>query len=70
MSRFFGDIAQIKYEGPESDNPLAFRHYDKDRVVLGKRMEDLLRFAVCYWHTFNWHGNDPFGGQTLMRPWF
>ena len=70
MSRFFGDIAQIKYEGPESDNPLAFRHYDKDRVVLGRRMEDLLRFAVCYWHSFNWHGNDPFGGQTLMRPWF
>ncbi len=70
MSRFFGDIAAIKYEGPESDNPLAFRHYDKDRIVLGKRMEDLLRFAVCYWHTFNWHGNDPFGSQTLMRPWF
>jgi xylose isomerase len=70
MSRFFGDIAAIKYEGPESDNPLAFRHYDKDRVVLGKRMEDLLRFAVCFWHSFNWHGNDPFGGQTLMRPWF
>jgi xylose isomerase len=70
MSRFFGDIAAIRYEGPESDNPLAFHHYDKDRIVLGKRMEDLLRFAVCYWHSFAWQGNDPFGGQTLMRPWF
>src|SRR5262245_16022471 len=70
MTSYFGDIAAITYEGPQSDNPLAFHHYDKDRIVLGKRLEDQLRFAVCYWHSFNWHGNDPFGGQTLMRPWF
>ena len=48
---FFGNIQSIKYEGPDSTNPLAFRHYNKDEVVLGKRMEDHLRFAVAYWHS-------------------
>jgi xylose isomerase len=67
---FFGDIEKIQYEGPESGNPLAFRWYDADRVVLGKRLEDHLRFAVCYWHTFAWTGGDAFGGQTFDRPWF
>jgi xylose isomerase len=67
---FFGDQPPVRYEGPESRNPLAFRYYDPDRVVLGKRMEDHLRFAVCYWHTFAWPGTDPFGGQTFLRPWF
>ena len=67
---FFPSIDGVSYEGPASDNPFAYRFYDKDKVVLGKRMEEHLRFAVCYWHTFCWHGNDPFGGQTLMRPWF
>ncbi|HEY5675825.1 MAG TPA: xylose isomerase, partial [Myxococcales bacterium] len=47
----------------------AYRFYDRDRVVLGKRMEDHLRFAVCYWHTFNATGSDPFGGATFDRPW-
>ena len=65
----FQDIAPIRYEGPTSTNPLAFRWYDKDRVVLGKRMEDHLRFAACYWHTFVWTGGDPFGGDTFERPW-
>ncbi len=67
---FFGDIAAVRHEGPDSDNPLAYRHYDKDEVVLGKRMEDNLRFAVAYWHSFAWQGGDPFGGQTFQRPWF
>ncbi|WP_336057571.1 xylose isomerase [Nitratireductor sp. CH_MIT9313-5] len=67
---FFGDIGPIKYEGPDSDNELAFRHYNPDEIVLGKRMEEHLRFAVCYWHNFVWPGNDPFGGQTFERPWF
>ena len=67
---FFGDIAKIKYEGPDSTNPLAFRHYNPDEIVAGKRMEDHLRFAVAYWHTFTWPGGDPFGGQTFERPWF
>ncbi|MBD8891935.1 xylose isomerase [Roseibium litorale] len=67
---FFGDIAKIKYEGPDSTNPLAFRFYNPDEVVLGKRMEDHLRFAVAYWHTLAWEGGDPFGGRTFDRPWY
>ena len=67
---FFGKQKPIRYEGPESRNPLAFRWYNADQKVLGKRMEDHFRFAVCYWHSFTWPGNDPFGGQTFLRPWF
>ncbi len=66
---FFADIPAIAYEGPDSDNELAYRFYDKDRVVLGKRMEDHLRFAVCFWHTFVWQGSDVFGAGTFGRPW-
>ena len=70
MSNYFEGIDKIKYEGAESKNPLAFRWYDKDRVVLGKRMEEHLRFAVCYWHSFCWNGFDPFGYDgTFQRPW-
>ena len=67
---FFGDVQKIGYEGPESTNPLAYRFYDPDEKVLGKRMEDHLRFAVAYWHSFAWEGGDPFGGRTFDRPWF
>ncbi|HMM64262.1 MAG TPA: xylose isomerase [Mesorhizobium sp.] len=67
---FFGDIGKIRYEGPDSTNPLAYRFYDRDEVVAGKRLEDHLRFAVAYWHSFAWPGGDPFGGQTFERPWF
>ncbi|GIL00681.1 MAG: xylose isomerase [Alphaproteobacteria bacterium] len=67
---FFGEVTRVPFEGPDSDNPLAFRHYDPDAIVMGKRMEDHLRFAACYWHSFVWPGNDPFGGQTFERPWF
>ncbi|MEW9805536.1 xylose isomerase [Mesorhizobium marinum] len=67
---FFGDTKKIKYEGPDSANPLAYRFYDKDEVVAGKRLEDHLRFAIAYWHSFAWPGGDPFGGQTFERPWF
>ncbi len=67
---FFGDITTIPYEGPDSQNPLAFRYYQPDEMIAGKRMEDHLRFAVCYWHNFTWPGSDPFGGQTFERPWF
>ena len=66
---FFPDIEAIRYEGPETQNPLAYRYYDRDRIVLGKRMEDHLRFAVCYWHTFCWPGTDMFGAATFERPW-
>ncbi|MCP4073630.1 MAG: xylose isomerase [Hyphomicrobiales bacterium] len=67
---FFGDIENIPFEGPGSKNPLAFQHYDRDEIISGKRLEDHLRFAVCYWHNFCWPGSDPFGGQTFQRPWF
>ncbi|MFK5980537.1 MAG: xylose isomerase, partial [Rhizobiaceae bacterium] len=67
---FFGDITTIPFEGPESKNPLAFKHYDPNEVIAGKRMEDHLRFAIAYWHSFCWPGDDPFGGQTFDRPWF
>jgi len=67
---FFGDVTKIPFEGLDSTNPLAFRYYNPDEIVMGKRMEDHLRFAVCYWHNFCWPGGDPFGGQTFERPWF
>ncbi len=67
---FFRDITEIPFEGADSTNPLAFRHYNPDEIVMGKRMEDHLRFATCYWHNFAWPGSDPFGGQTFDRPWF
>jgi len=65
----FSAVAPIRYEGPQSANPLAFHHYDRDRLVLGKRMEDHLRLAVCYWHSFCWPGSDVFGAGTMQRPW-
>ncbi|HEY3485132.1 MAG TPA: xylose isomerase [Ilumatobacteraceae bacterium] len=66
---FFDDIAPIRYAGPDSDDPLSFRWYDADRVVAGRTMAEHLRFAVCYWHSFNWPGTDIFGEGTLDRPW-
>ncbi len=69
MTNFYSLKTPIKYEGPESRNPLSFRWYDPKRKVLGKTMEEQLRFAVCYWHTLCWPGLDPFGGETFMRPW-
>lgn len=69
MTDYFDDIPVIRFEGTETDNELAYRYYDKDRVVLGKRMEDHLRFAACFWHTFCWPGSDVFGAGTFDRPW-
>lgn len=66
---YFADIEPIKFEGIESTNPLAYRYYDKDRVVMGKTMAEHLRMAVCYWHTFCWDGFDVFGAGTFNRPW-
>ncbi len=65
----FPDVEKIQYEGPDSDNPLAFRWYNPDEIVEGKTMRDHLRFTVCYWHTFRATGSDPFGGNTMVRPW-
>lgn len=70
MTEFFKDIPAIAFEGPDSDSEFAYRHYDPNEVVMGKRLEDQLRFAVAWWHSFAWPGGDPFGGQTLDRPWF
>ncbi|MCP4384724.1 MAG: xylose isomerase [Hyphomicrobiales bacterium] len=66
--RFFSQQNPVKYRKGKSKS-LSFRWYDPDREVLGKRMEDQLRFAACYWHSFVWPGTDPFGGESFMRPW-
>jgi xylose isomerase len=66
---YFKGIPQIKYEGPESDNPLAYKWYDENRMVAGKTMKEFLRFAVCYWHTFCNTGADPFGPGTKQFGW-
>lgn len=70
MTDFFQGIPQVKFEGEASTNEFAFRHYNPDEIIMGKRMEDHMRFAVAYWHSFAWPGGDPFGGQTFERPWF
>jgi xylose isomerase len=69
MTGFFSRSEIIRYAGPDSTDPLSFRFYDKDRIVLGKTMEQHLRFAVAYWHSLVWPGGDPFGGETFLRPW-
>ncbi|MGB5837115.1 MAG: xylose isomerase [Albidovulum sp.] len=70
MTHFFHNIPKIRFDSPNSANEFAFHHYNPDEIVMGKRMEDHLRFAVAYWHSFAWPGGDPFGGQTFDRPWF
>ena len=67
---FFSEVSEpVRFEGLESSNPFAFKVYDPDRMVLGKRMEDHLRPGVCFWHSFAWAGIDMFGTGTLDRPW-
>ena len=65
----FSGFSTVKYEGPTTENPLAYRWYDPDKVVLGKPLRDHLRFAVAYWHSLALTGSDPFGGPTIHRPW-
>ncbi len=65
----FPEISKIKYEGPQSKNPLAYRWYNENEVIEGKTMKDHLRFSVVYWHTFRGTGSDPFGAGTMLRPW-
>lgn len=69
MPEFFPDVSPITFEGPDTENDLAFRYYNPERMVLGKRMDEHLRMAVCYWHSFNWPGSDVFGSGTFDRPW-
>ncbi|WP_111639473.1 xylose isomerase [Marinomonas shanghaiensis] len=70
MSEFFKAVPVIKYEGAGSSNPFAFKHYDANKMLMGKTMAEHLRVAVCYWHTFCWQGSDVFGANTFDRPWF
>lgn len=69
MTAYFKDIEKIKFEGTDSDNPLAFHHYNAEEVILGKTMAEHLRFGACYWHNFCWDGADVFGQGTFQRPW-
>lgn len=66
---YFPGIEKIKYEGPESDNPLAFRYYNENQVIAGKTMKEHLKFAIAYWHSFCGTGADPFGPGTIHFPW-
>ena len=66
---YFPGIPKIQYEGPTSKNPLAFKHYNPDEIVENQHLKDLMRFTICYWHTFRGTGSDPFGSGTLQRPW-
>jgi len=70
VTDFFKGLSPVKFEGANSANPLAYRFYNKDEKVLGKTMEEHIRPAVAYWHSFAWEGGDPFGGRTFDRPWF
>lgn len=69
MAEAFPGIKKIAYEGPKSKNPLAFKHYNADEVVEGRKMKDHMRFSVVYWHTFRNTLSDPFGVGTAVRPW-
>lgn len=66
---YFKNIDKIKFEGKESDNPLAFKYYDADRMVMGKSLKDHFKFAMAYWHSMNDNGADPFGRLTNLYPW-
>src|SRR6476620_10823513 len=68
-TEFFKGIGKISYEGTESDNPLAYRWYDENKIVAGKTMKEYLRFACAYWHSFVGNGADPFGEATHLHPW-
>ncbi|HFQ9189200.1 TPA: xylose isomerase [Escherichia coli] len=69
MQTYFDKVDRVRFAGPKNDNPLVFRHYNPDEIVLGKRMADHLRFAACYWHNFCWNGADMFGAGSFDRPW-
>jgi xylose isomerase len=66
---YFAEFQTVRFQGPDAADELAYRFYDKNRVVLGKTMEEHLRFAICFWHSFCWPGSDVFGQGTFNRPW-
>jgi len=67
---YFPSIKKINFEGKQAKTPLAFRHYDANKLVLGKPMREHLRMSACYWHNFVWPGSDVFGSGTFQRPWY
>jgi xylose isomerase len=69
MAEYFPEVTKIQYEGPDTRNPLAFKHYNPEQVVAGKTMAEHLRFSVAYWHSMCNGGADPFGGPTRQMPW-
>ena len=69
MPNYIPAISHISYEGPQSKNPFAFKHYNPDEIIEGKAMRDHLRFSIVYWHTMCGQGADMFGGPTAIRPW-
>tara|TARA_B100000614_G_scaffold260344_1_gene286962 strand:+ start:976 stop:2289 length:1314 start_codon:yes stop_codon:yes gene_type:complete len=69
QQEYFKNIGKIKFEGKESDNPLAYKYYDPDRKIMGKPLRDHFKFAMCYWHSMNDNGTDPFGRLTNLYPW-
>ena len=68
MGEVFKGINKIKYEGPKSKNPLAFKYYNENDLIDGKTMKEHLKFSVAFWHTFTAEGVDPFGAATMERP--
>lgn len=66
---YFNQVEKIKFEGPTSKNPLAFKYYNAEEIVMGKTMKEHLRFSMSYWHTLCGEGSDPFGAGTVDRPW-
>lgn len=66
---YFPNIGKIPFEGKESDNPMAFRYYDENRIIAGKTMKEHFKFAIAYWHSFCGTGGDPFGPGTIVHPW-
>lgn len=69
MKEFFQGIKKIRYEGPDSKNPLAFKYYDENEVIGKKTLREHMRYSVAFWHTFKGTGADPFGGPVYERPW-
>ena len=66
---YFPDVPKVEYKGPESKDPLSYRYYNADEVIMGRPMKDWLRFSICFWHTFRGNGADPFGFPTASRAW-
>ena len=66
---YFKNIDKIKFEGKDSDNPLAYKYYDPSKMVMGKTLKDHFKFAMAYWHSMNDNGADPFGRLTNLYPW-